>query len=638
MRRRHIALVQQGVWAMPLESMPLALGYLKAAVDADEVLRDECETRIVNLRGGVSIGAAISAVFAEVPDVLAISVFGWNFREALMLAETFKQLRPDGLVVLGGTHVANQANRVFRLGPDVDVIMNGEGELAFPEVLHAWIGGTFPEPSGHLIRGISFRAPDGTPVTTPARAGIPDLSTIVSPFLSGAIPMEDSTGTFRYDVAIMETNRGCPYHCAFCYWGGAIGQKIRRFPRERLLAEMEIFAHYEVSTVVLCDANFGMQVADEEFLEDVIKLRERTGFPRAIETSWAKNKSDLFYRIVRTMKDAGMHTSFTVALQTLDDEALRGMNRRNMKLNDWKALAQWLTAEGLDCYAELIWGAPGETKESFLRGYDELSLHVPRIAAYPLMILPNTDYSARREELGLITSRGQADDFEYVLASKSMTFEENIDMQGFLLWARAVAENSFFRSIWRPVLRYAGLTQSEVLQCLARWFDRCPDPAAAPLRSPTAILEPLAVNAAVRALFLDPRVRELLQEWWTDEIRPRVAPEDRDLLDEVFHFDLLTLPVIAAGLGPDDVEDEDGVPVHRGTRRFSVDVPALTAALRAGGDVEDAHRVPTTFDIVWRLGLEAYVDNHEEALHFMGKVDRVAALEPEVHALLAPAR
>ncbi|MDQ1744500.1 MAG: radical C-methyltransferase [Pseudonocardiales bacterium] len=608
---------------MSLESMPLAIGYLKAAIDADEILAAECETVIVNFRGATSIGSAIAAVFGTaVPDVLAISVFGWNFREALVLSETFKQLNPAGLVVLGGTHVANQSERVFRLCPEVDVIVNGEGEQTLPELLHAWLAGEFPESRGATIAGISFRQPDGTAVTTKARPGILDLSTIVSPFLSGAIPMEDAAGRFRYDVAIMETNRGCPYHCAFCYWGGAIGQKFRNFPRERLLAELEIFAHYQVHSIILCDSNFGMQGADEQFLEDVIKLRERTGYPRSIESSWTKNKSETFYRIVRRMKAAGLHTSFTIALQTLDDAALRGMNRRNMKLNDWQALAQWLAAEGLDSYAEILWGAPGETTESFLRGYDELSLHVPRIATYPLMLLPNTEYSDRRQEFGLVTTRGQSDDFEYVLASNTMTFDENLAMQGFLLWARAGAENSFFRHIWRPLLSYAGLTQSQVLFSLARWFDRCADPAALALRSPTTILEPSAVSAAVRVLFLEPRIRQLLADWWAEEIQPLVPPEHRAVVDEVFRFDVMTLPVISSEVAPEEVQDENGMLVYRRSEPFDLDVPALVAALRADPPVEPPAPSPTLFDFSWRLGLEAYIDNHEEALQYMGRVER----------------
>jgi radical SAM C-methyltransferase len=621
MRRRLITFVQQGVWAMPLESMPLAVGYLKAAVDADHVLSGEFTTKIVNLRGGTSVGTATSLVFApETPDVLAISVFGWNFREALLLAETFKQLNPSGLVLLGGTHVANQAERVFRMAPDVDVVFNGEGELALPETLHAWIDGKFPEPGGHGIDGISFRGFDGAIVTTKKRAGIADLGTIVSPFLGGAIPMTDANGRFRYDVAIMETNRGCPYHCAFCYWGGAIGQKVRRFPRERLVAELEMFAHYQVNSVVLCDANFGMQREDEDFLDDVIALRERTGYPRALEASWAKNKSETFFRIVRKMKAAGLHSSFTIALQTLNDEALREMNRRNMRLNDWQSLVERLTAEGLECYAELIWGAPGDTPESFLAGYDSLSLHVPRIATYPLMVLPNTDYAQRRAELGLVTTRGDGDDFEYVLASKSMSYQENLRNQGFLLWARAAAENSFFRYIWRPLLAYAGLTQSQVLFTLASWFDEQDSPAAEPLKTPTKIVEPLTVNAAVRALFLDPVVRVLLEQWWSERIRPRVAEEHRWLADEVFRFDLMTLPITEGNAGQAEVEEVDRVRTCRRSELFAVDVPAVVRALRLGEQPSGQAIEPTMFDLSWRLGLEAYIDNHEEAILHMGVV------------------
>jgi radical SAM C-methyltransferase len=622
--QKRITLVQQGVWAMPLESMPLATGYLKAAIDADASLRESCTTTIVNLRGGADIGTVMSAVFGEaVPDVLAISVFGWNFREALLLSETFKQLNRRGLIILGGTHVANQADRVFRLSADVDVVVNGEGEQVMPELLHAWLRGDFPEPAGQAIDGISFRKPDGETVTTKPRGSIQDLGSIASPFLSGSIPMTDTDGHFRYDVALLETNRGCPYHCAFCYWGGAIGQKVRRFPRERLLAELEVFAFHKVHTVVLCDANFGMQRQDEEFVDDVIALRDRTGYPRAIESSWAKNKSETFFRIVRKMKGAGLHSSFTVALQTLDDHALREMNRRNMRMNDWQALVTWLTEEGLQCYAELIWGAPGETTESFLRGYDELALRIPRIAAYPLMILPNTDYSQNRDRLGLVTSRGRSDDFEYVLASNTMTLRENLRMQGFLLWARSAAENSFFRYIWRPLRYYAGLSQSDILFKLVQWFDAQADAAAEPLRSPKWIVEPMATNAAVRALFLDHRVRRLLQEWWNAEIRPLVKEEFQALMDEVFRFDLLTLPKVGSEeLDPAAIEDHGHIRTYRRLEVFDVDVAAIVAALGAGEEPRAGHQVPTVFEFSWRLGLESYIDNHEEALLHMAVIER----------------
>jgi hypothetical protein len=243
------------------------------------------------------------------------------------------------------------------------------------------------------------------------------------------------------------------------------------------------------------------------------------------------------------------------------------------------------------------------------------------------MLLPNTDYSAKRHELGLVTCRGESDDFEYVLASNTMSFQENLEMQGFLLWARAVAENSFFRYIWQPLRRYAGLTQSQVLFTLARWFDASDDPAAGPLKTPKTIVEPMAANAAVRALFLDHRVRELLRNWWADEIRPRVPDEHRRLVDEVFRFELLTLPIIDAQPGG-QIEQRDGIRICRRDEVFAVDVPAVVAALREGWEIPPGSQSHTIFELSWRLGLETYIDNHEEALLHMASVERTHALQP----------
>ncbi len=383
-------LVQQGVWDLPKESMPLACGYLKAAALEDETIRREMDIRIFNFGGGDSVMTMAEAPFAEgFPEVFGFSVFGWSYHPFGSIAETFKQARPEGWVVFGGTHVAHQGERTLRQYPVVDVVVNSEGEFIFKKLLRAYLDGRSPTDL-HDIPGITFRAEDGSYVTTEAEGRIQDLDSLPSPFLTDSIPLLDADGEFRYDVALMETNRGCPYNCAFCYWGGATGQKVRTFSRDRLREELEIFGYHKVHSVVLCDANFGMLPKDLEFMEDVIHTREKYGFPRSVEGSWAKNKSKTFYSIVRRMKEQGMRSSFTLALQTLDDEALTQMQRRNMRLNDWEELVHWLRGEGLDCYAELIWGAPGETPQSFYEGYDRLAKHMTRIAAYPLLLLPNT--------------------------------------------------------------------------------------------------------------------------------------------------------------------------------------------------------------------------------------------------------
>jgi radical SAM superfamily enzyme YgiQ (UPF0313 family) len=632
--RVGVSLVQQGVWDMPLESMPLASGYMKAAALADEEIRQHADIKIHNYRGGVTHVAIANDLLAENDaDILAFSVLGWNFRTFGSLAATYKQLNPGGWVVFGGTHVANQAERVFEMFPEVDIVVNGEGELTFRELLRAYIDGASKHELS-WITGISYRDREHTTRTTAPRDRIEDLDVIPSPFLTGAIDLTDDDGEFRYDVALMETNRGCPYKCAFCYWGGAVGQRVRAFSRERLRAELEVFAKHKVHTIVACDANFGMLPIDVEFVDDLIDIRERYGFPRAFETSWAKNKSKAFYEIVHKMKKAEMRSSFTLALQTLSPESLQMMNRRNMKVNDWQDLADWLDEEGLDCYAELIWGTPGETAESFVEGYDKLARRVSRIAVYPILLLPNTDYMEKKEELGIVSVRGDTDDFEYVLAHNTMTFTENQQMQRFLFWARVVAENAVLRHVWVALRELAGITQSELLRSLDTWVTETDDSAAEPLR--TALASALGgtqgFGSAITYLYVEAEAERLLQRWWAEAVRPLVPADLTPVLDAVFAYDLLTQPVCT----PEEEAPANGLRLVevRGQQyflrenvRLDYDVPGILAALRKREE-PDLTATSMEFDLYYKTGAMNAVTstNHEVIVHYMGMTkDQVLA-------------
>ncbi|MBJ3809210.1 KedN5 family methylcobalamin-dependent radical SAM C-methyltransferase [Streptomyces flavofungini] len=640
-KRVSVSLVQQGVWEMPLESMPLASGYLKAVAMADERLADHVDVTIHNFKGGDNLMGMAGKLFGSgVPDVLAFSVLGWNFREFGALAETFKQLNPDGWVIFGGTHVANQAERTFRIHDDVGIVVNGEGELVFGDILHEYVQGS-DELDLEGIKGISYRNRKSEVVTTPERDRIQDLDVIPSPFLTGAIPLTDDQGKFRYDVALMETNRGCPYKCSFCYWGGAVGQRVQSFSRERLRAELELFAQHKVHTIVLCDANFGMLRADEEFIDDVIELRAQYGYPRAVEASWAKNKSKTFYNIVRKMKKHDMRSSFTLALQTLDNNALDSMNRRNMKVNDWEDLAAWLNREGLDCYAELIWGAPGETVQSFMEGYDKLSRHVSRIAVYPLHLLPNTEYSDNKSKYGLVSVRGSDDDFEHILSHDSMTYEENQTAKRFLFWSRVMAENAVLRNTWVAARELTSVTQSQILVNLDEWVSAAEGKPAELLRDFVTEAEngDTAYGDAVKFLLGDGSAKEFLENWWHESVLPLFPSEEQDLLYEVFKYDMYTLPyfresVFSAETWTPEAEELHGDSFYKRCGvTLQYDIPRIIRDLRKGevdSSLLDSEK--HTVDFYYRMGAEAFVGstNHEGIVHFMGQtrqeVDEAAEL------------
>lgn len=629
----QVALVHQGIWDMEKLSMPLALGYLKAYALQDEAIANGVDFQIFNYRGpDQPIRMVPEVLVANPPDILACSVFGWNFRNFGQLATTFRQIKPEGWTIFGGTHVALQAERVFRLYPDVDIVVNGEGEITFSHLLRARLAGRSRH-ALHDIRGISFRDADGNIVTTEAEPRIKDLDTIPSPFLTGAIPMVDDKGEFLYDAVTLETNRGCPYSCAFCYWGGATGQKIHSFSSERLAAELELFGKLRIQNICLADSNFGMLPADQKFLEAFLQTRGRHMFPRSLTASWAKNKGKTFYEIVSTMRQAGLQADFTLAIQTLSEPALKTSRRQNMAINKFEDLCEWLHQEGLGAYAEMIWGLPGETYDSFLAGYDKVAKLVPRIATYSNILLPNTTYDHERNDHKFVTIRGVDYDFEYILEHATMSLADNRKMHAFIFWARIIGEFMFFRHIWVPLRERCGLTQSQVLLDLDAWIEKQDgDPAAAALlacrHDLISNLDGSRIGRPLRMLHHDLSVTrnhqsfdDLFDRWWTESILPHVPEDLRPVLNEIYRYERIMRPVHEDRGRVEALEvetiDEISYFVRRGVM-FEYDVAAASrAGALEGGAPERAPRAPV--DYYYQVGFSHHIDNHEIVVDYAAK-------------------
>jgi radical SAM C-methyltransferase len=617
-KKVQVWIVHQALWDMPLLSIPLAPGYMKAYAMANDDIRSEIDIQIRNFRGGMSAPGLASDLFRfGHPDVIAFSTFGWNFHKFAAVAETFKQINPAGMVVFGGVHVSNQGDRLFRIYPWADVVVNGEGEITFQELLLAYLAGNRYE-LNH-VPGLSYRLPDGTVVTTTARERIQDLESIPSPFLTGAIPMSDQFGNFLYDVGMLETNRGCPYSCSFCYWGGATGQKLRSFSRDRLKAELELFGKHKVPSICLCDSNFGMLPEDLAFVEDLVATRQRYGYPRRMDPSWAKNKSKVFFEIVQRMKAADLHATFTLALQSLDSTTLEFARRKNMKLNVWNDLSDWLISQNLECFVELIWGMPGETMQSFLDGYDRVARRITRIATYSLILIPNTEFSDNAEKYKFIKIRSEAD-FEHGIAHQSMTVEENAQMHRFLFWARIFPEHLYFRHIWRPLQTLAGFRQSEVLLSLDAWIETQDSSLARGVRAcRNRVVERLdagEIAHGLRYFYGEPGIEDLLSAWWQECILPRVPEDLRPFFLALLRYDLDTRPRLYGERRAEVLNEEY---LHRQDLRYDYDVPAALAALEHGDERLLREPRPLQLDLYYKVGFGNVIDSHEVVLEYAGK-------------------
>ena len=297
------------------------------------------------------------------PFLAGFSCFMWNMEYNKALAEKLKRRYPACTVVFGGPQIPADAS-VLEECPFVDVLIHNEGEVPFLRLLRALADGS--PLSG--VDSVSFRAEDGprtTPLVTAKEFDFP------SPFGSGFYDRLLSEHPEIEFVPVIETNRGCPNRCAYCSWATS-DAPVRLFPLERVYADLEWVAAHKMEFLGVADANFGMFPRDERIVDYLIALHGRTGYPKKFQVSYAKDAPDRVFRITEKLNRAGLCKAVTLSFQTLSETAQANIGRTNISVDAYRDMLRRYTAAGIPTYTELILGMPGETKESFFNGIEEL--------------------------------------------------------------------------------------------------------------------------------------------------------------------------------------------------------------------------------------------------------------------------
>ena len=260
------------VWFVMGEYLPppfglLELGaYLERHVENVEVTVLDCQAERVDWRGLERRMGKLK------PDVVATSGFATcNAYVAARALETAKRVNPDVLTVTGGQHFTALAEESLQEYPEIDVIVRGEGEVTFAELVKVFKNGK----SFSKVAGISFRH-KGKIYRNADRPFIKDLNSL--PFPAYHLVEHSAcryhfrmmAGSKRY--AIIEGSRGCPHRCVFCsqwvHWRG----KWRRKTAKRIVDEMEfLFNEYGMEFFWLTDDNFGLGKLAEELCNEIIR-------------------------------------------------------------------------------------------------------------------------------------------------------------------------------------------------------------------------------------------------------------------------------------------------------------------------------------------------------------------------------
>ena len=324
------------------------------------------------------------------PFIVGFSNYFWNYNYNLQQAKSIKEKYPECTIIFGGHQVSRESDFLEKYS-FIDVLIFGEGEIPFTRILRA-LG---ENKSLEGIPNISYRK-DGEILRGEDKAE--GVENYPSPYLTGVFDKLLNVPENLEFNAQLETNRGCPYHCSFCDWCD-YDLPMRQFPMERVRKDLEWISEHKISYCMCVDSNFGLFPRDEEIAEFAVSLKKKNGFPDKFGACFAKNKTDRIFTINKMFNDVGMSKGVSLAFQSMSEEVLENISRKNMNKDKLSEQLELYHKAGIPTYTELILGLPGETLKSFSEGICELlergqhdSINVFRCEVYPNSTLSNKDY------------------------------------------------------------------------------------------------------------------------------------------------------------------------------------------------------------------------------------------------------
>ncbi len=339
------------------------------------------------------------------PAIAAFSVSMWNENLNLAVAREVKMKFPNTLIVMGGPQIPFKAEDYLRKNNFIDFVVYGEGERTFTELLGENIRGK----NWEKIKGISYIDKSGKYRKNLKRIPENNPDNFPSPYLEGVFDSIMASNNIDFQ-AIIETNRGCPYSCAYCFWGQSdLEKKVKCFSQNRIEEVAEWCGKNEIKYVFCADANFGIFKRDLEIAKFFVKMKQKYGFPEKFRAAYAKNSEKTVYEIGKLLNEQDMQKGITLSRQTNNMEASINVNRKNINMSVYSNLQKKYSGDNIPTYTEMILGLPGETYQSFIDGLENImeSGLKNQIIVYPCQVYPNTQLAdkAYQEKFGIATKR-----------------------------------------------------------------------------------------------------------------------------------------------------------------------------------------------------------------------------------------
>jgi radical SAM superfamily enzyme YgiQ (UPF0313 family) len=331
--------------------IPLGLGYLAAVLE-----RDQYHVNVIDCQAQkLTLEQMKAELGKNKPDIVGITSTTLTYKSALRVAKIAKEVWPNCITAIGGSHVTFWDDKALQEAPYLDVVVRGEGEATMLELAECVEKG---KPFNALV-GTTCRKGDGT-VKNPDRPYLQDLDSLPFPAHHLWHTREHAGdlskyGTIPYPIM---TSRGCVFWCNFCTAVRMFGRGYRMRSPKNVVDEMEyLHRNFNANQFTFYDDAF---TVDQARTAEMCDEMERRG----LKFKWdCETRVDMVTKelLVKMRKAGCIGVWFGVesGSQQVVDAMAKGFS-----LNQIRRAFQWAKDAGLMVVAGVILGFPGETRET----------------------------------------------------------------------------------------------------------------------------------------------------------------------------------------------------------------------------------------------------------------------------------
>lgn len=296
-------------------------------------------------------------------DIYAFGCIVTGYKLVKQVAKIVRNANPKAVIVAGNS-VATSIPELLLGTTEVDIAVMCEGDVTFVELLKKLdSGGDIREVSGIALKkggDISF-TPKRPVIKQLDEIGFPDWTLFEYEKYNAIGSVNANTFEGKgYIPYPLNTARGCPFNCTFCYHVFR-GERYRRYSAEMIIKEIRnLHNNYNCNFIAFWDELTFPHIKSVESMVQRFKTLE-------FNIGWeASARADLLKKehrgLVEELKSLGC-VNISFSLENANPEILHAINKK-IKVADFIEQAQVLWKGGVVPLTSVIFGYPQETPES----------------------------------------------------------------------------------------------------------------------------------------------------------------------------------------------------------------------------------------------------------------------------------